>query len=67
VFHGATADDFATHTGESLWQAELPAGGKATASTCMGSEGKQYVVISAAGHGVLGTALGDSVTALRLD
>lgn len=71
VFHGATADNFIRaydiNTGEVLWEKELPAGGQATPSTYMGSDGKQYVVISAGGHGSLGTTLGDSVIAFRLD
>lgn len=71
VFHGATADNFLRaydiNTGEILWQTELPAGGQATPSTYMGSDGKQYVVISAGGHGSLGTTLGDSVIAFRLN
>ncbi|MBK5356046.1 membrane-bound PQQ-dependent dehydrogenase, glucose/quinate/shikimate family [Pseudomonas sp. TH41] len=71
VFHGATADNFIRaydiNTGELLWQTELPAGGQATPSTYMGSDGKQYVIISAGGHGSLGTTLGDSVIAFRLD
>lgn len=71
VFHGATADNFIRaydiNTGEVLWQYELPAGGQATPSTYMGRDGKQYVVISAGGHGSLGTTLGDSVVAFRLD
>jgi quinoprotein glucose dehydrogenase len=71
VFHGATADNFIRaydiNTGEVLWQTELPAGGQATPSTYMGSDGKQYVVIAAGGHGSLGTTLGDSVIAFRLD
>ena len=71
VFHGATADNFIRaydiNTGDVLWEKELPAGGQATPSTYMGSDGKQYVVISAGGHGSLGTTLGDSVIAFRLD
>nr|WP_262377576.1 membrane-bound PQQ-dependent dehydrogenase, glucose/quinate/shikimate family [Pseudomonas veronii] len=71
VFHGATADNFFRaydiDTGELLWEIELPAGGQATPSTYMGDDGKQYVVISAGGHGSLGTTLGDSVIAFRLD
>jgi len=71
VFHGATADNFIRaydiNTGEVLWQTELPAGGQATPSTYMGSDGKQYVIISAGGHGSLGTTLGDSVMAFRLE
>jgi quinoprotein glucose dehydrogenase len=71
VFHAATADNFIRaydiNTGETLWQTELPAGGQATPSTYMGSDGKQYVVISAGGHGSLGTTQGDSVIAFRLE
>ncbi|WP_122722497.1 membrane-bound PQQ-dependent dehydrogenase, glucose/quinate/shikimate family [Pseudomonas viridiflava] len=71
VFHGATADNFIraydVNTGEALWQYELPAGGQATPSTYTGSDGKQYVIISAGGHGSLGTTLGDSVIAFRLN
>jgi quinoprotein glucose dehydrogenase len=71
VFHGATADNFIRaydiNTGAVLWEKELPAGGQATPSTYMGSDGKQYLVISAGGHGSLGTTLGDSVIAFRLD
>lgn len=71
VFHGATADNFFRaydiNTGELLWQTELPTGGQATPSTYMGSDGKQYVVIAAGGHGSLGSSLGDSVIAYRLE
>ncbi|MEE4892942.1 membrane-bound PQQ-dependent dehydrogenase, glucose/quinate/shikimate family [Pseudomonas alliivorans] len=71
IFHGATADNFIraydVNTGEALWQYELPAGGQATPSTYTGSDGKQYVIISAGGHGSLGTTLGDSVMAFRLN
>lgn len=70
VFHGATADNFIraydSTTGELLWQQELSAGAQATPSTYMGSDGKQYVVIAAGGHGSLGTKAGDSVVAFRL-
>ena len=70
VFHGATADNFIraydVDTGEILWEKELPAGAQATPSTYMGSDGKQYVVIAAGGHGSLGTTLGDSVIAFKL-
>ncbi|MEE4715254.1 membrane-bound PQQ-dependent dehydrogenase, glucose/quinate/shikimate family [Pseudomonas alliivorans] len=71
IFHGATADNFIraydVNTGEVHWQYELPAGGQATPSTYTGSDGKQYVIISAGGHGSLGTTLGDSVMAFRLN
>ena len=71
VFQGATADNFFRaydiNTGALLWQTELPAGGQATPSTYLGSDGKQYVVISAGGHSGLGTTLGDSVVAFRVN
>ena len=70
VFHGATADNFFRaydiSTGKLLWQTELPAGGQATPATYMGADNKQYVVISAGGHGSLGTKEGDAVVAYRL-
>ncbi len=70
VFHGATADNFIRaydiNNGSVLWEYELPAGGQATPSTYVGKDGKQYVVISAGGHGSLGTTLGDSVVAFKL-
>lgn len=70
VFHGATADNFIraydVNNGELLWQYELPAGGQATPSTYVGEDGSQYIVISAGGHGSLGTKLGDSVIAFKL-
>jgi quinoprotein glucose dehydrogenase len=70
VFHAATADNFFraydVNTGEMLWQYELPAGGQATPSTYVGEDDKQYIVISAGGHGSLGTTLGDSVIAFKV-
>lgn len=70
VFHGATADNFFRaydiNSGKLLWQTELSAGAQATPSTWQGSDGKQYVVIAAGGHGSLGTKQGDSVVAFRL-
>jgi quinoprotein glucose dehydrogenase len=71
VFHGATADNFirayAVDSGELLWEKELPAGAQATPSTYLGRDGKQYVIIAAGGHSGLGTTLGDSVIAFRLE
>lgn len=55
VFIGATTDAklhaYDVETGHELWNAELPATGKATPMTFMGADGKQYVVISAGGDG----------------
>jgi quinoprotein glucose dehydrogenase len=56
---------FDVETGQVLWTVQLPAGGQATPMTYQES-GRQYVVISAGGHGKLGTTLGDSVVAFAL-
>ncbi len=53
-------------TGEELWKARLPAGGQATPITYTGSDGRQYVVVAAGGHGSLGTKAGDDVIAYVL-
>jgi quinoprotein glucose dehydrogenase len=58
---------FNTETGAELWKARLPAGAQAMPMTYLaGSNGKQFVVIAAGGHGKLGTKLGDSVIAYAL-
>lgn len=55
VFIGSTLDRrlraFDVETGRELWQAKLPAGGKATPMTYLGADRRQYVVISAGGDG----------------
>jgi quinoprotein glucose dehydrogenase len=71
VFIAATLDPylraFDTDSGKLLWEAKLPAGGQATPMTYqVRSDGKQYLVIAAGGHGKLGTKLGDSVVAFTL-
>jgi len=48
-----------------VWETELPAAAHATPMTYVW-KGKQYVVISAGGHGKLGTKLGDAVVAFAL-
>ncbi|CAB3676345.1 glucose/quinate/shikimate family membrane-bound PQQ-dependent dehydrogenase [Paraburkholderia rhynchosiae] len=53
-------------TGDRLWQARLPAGGQATPMTYADSNGKQYVLVTAGGHGSLGTKQGDYVIAYTL-
>jgi quinoprotein glucose dehydrogenase len=54
VFIGATIDQrvraYDVETGRELWQAQLPAGGKATPMTYM-VNGRQYVAIAAGGDG----------------
>lgn len=69
VFVGATADEkfraFDTETGEILWEYQLPYGGYATPSIYE-IEGKQYVVICAAGGRKVGTPSGDAIIAFAL-
>jgi quinoprotein glucose dehydrogenase len=54
-------------TGRELWKARLPAGAQATPMTYRSpASGRQFVVTVAAGHGSLGTKMGDSVIAYAL-
>lgn len=53
-------------TGEELWKGRLPAGGQATPMTYTGTDGRQYVLVAAGGHGSLGTKAGDDVIAYAL-
>lgn len=71
VFVGAAVDSyfraFDIETGRELWKYKLPAGGQATPMTYrVGKDERQYVVISAGGHGALGTPRGDYVVAFAL-
>jgi quinoprotein glucose dehydrogenase len=71
VFVGAAMDGylraFDIETGAELWRHKLPAGGQATPMTYRaGTSQRQYVVISAGGHGPLGTPRGDYVVAFAL-
>ena len=70
VFIGATTDQylraFDLRTGRELWKARLPAGAQATPMTYQGRDGRQYVVITAGGHGGLGTRYGDYTLAFAL-
>lgn len=52
--------------GEQLWESRLPAGGQATPMTYLGSDGRQYLLVVAGGHGSLGTKAGDAVIAYAL-
>ncbi len=54
------------NSGEVLWKARLPAGGQATPMTYTGKDGKQYVLVTAGGHGSLGTRMGDYIIAYKL-
>jgi quinoprotein glucose dehydrogenase len=69
VFIGSTMDDllraFDADTGSLLWAGELPNGGHATPMT-YAVGGRQYVVIAAGGHPVLGSEIGESVVAFAL-
>ena len=68
-FIAATADNyirgFNASTGEQLFEDRLPAGGQATPMTYE-SNGKQYLVINAGGHGSFGTKMGDYIIAYAL-
>ena len=71
VFVGAAMDGylraFDIETGAELWRHKLPAGGQATPMTYRaGASQRQYLVISAGGHGPLGTPRGDYVVAFAL-
>jgi quinoprotein glucose dehydrogenase len=69
VFTSATIDPhlhaFDSETGKELWSYELPAAANATPMTYSWN-GKQYLVISAGGHGKLGSKQGDYVIAFAL-
>jgi quinoprotein glucose dehydrogenase len=71
VFIGATTDfylrAFATETGEELWRVRLPTGAHATPMTYrLTPTGRQFVVIAAGGHGILGTPPNDALMAFAL-
>ena len=70
VFIGATTDQylraFDASNGRELWKARLPAGAQATPMSYQGRDGRQYVVITAGGHGALGTRYGDYTMAFAL-
>lgn len=53
-------------TGEELWRDRLPAGGQATPMTYLGTDGRQYLLVIAGGHGSTGTKTGDYVIAYAL-
>ena len=71
VFVGAATDSylraFDIETGRELWKYKLPAGAQSTPMTYRaGRDERQYLVISAGGHGPLGTPRGDYVIAFAL-
>ena len=54
-------------TGKQLWKGTLPTSARSTPMTYLGRNGRQYLVISAGGHGVqMGPPLGDYVVAFAL-
>jgi quinoprotein glucose dehydrogenase len=71
TFIGATTDGylraFKTATGEELWRAALPTSAHATPMTYrLRPDGRQYVVVAAGGHMLLGTEPGDALIAFAL-
>jgi quinoprotein glucose dehydrogenase len=71
VFMAGTFDAaiyaYDVETGKQLWRGELPTSARATPMTFRGSDGRQYLVIAAGGHGVKGLApLGDYLVAFAL-
>ena len=69
IFIAAATDDLIRaidlDTGKTLWHAPLPAGGQAT-PIVYAVEGRQYLVIVAAGHHFMETPAGDAVIAYAL-
>jgi quinoprotein glucose dehydrogenase len=72
AFIGATTDHFLrafdVASGAELWRARLPTSAHATPMTYrLRPDAKQYVVIAAGGHGLLGTPPGDALLAFALE
>ena len=70
VFIAGTLDRalraFDVATGKELWKGDLPTSARSMPMTFRGPDGKQYVIISAGGHGLPVAPLGDAVIAFRL-
>jgi quinoprotein glucose dehydrogenase len=71
VFMAGTVDSaiyaFDVTNGKVLWRGELPTSARSTPMTYRGPDGKQYLVVSAGGHGIPGAGpLGDYVVAFTL-
>lgn len=70
VFIGASLDSrvraYDIQTGRQVWSARVPAPATATPMTFRHTDGRQYVVISAGGHGGFGTNLSDALVAFAL-
>ncbi|MFN0086415.1 MAG: pyrroloquinoline quinone-dependent dehydrogenase [Blastocatellia bacterium] len=69
VFVAAAMDEklraFDSESGKVIWEGPLPASAQAAPMT-YSAGGKQYIVVSAGGHGKLGTKRGDHVVAFAL-
>ena len=69
VFYSGALDDYLRAydetSGRELWRARLPGGGQATPMTYR-ADGKQYVVVSAGGHGAAKTDLSDEFVAYSI-
>ena len=71
VFTAGTLDPaiyaFDVKTGQQLWKGTLPTSARSTPMTYRASNGRQYVVVSAGGHGLSGgPPLGDYLVAFAL-
>lgn len=70
IFIGASLDSrfraYDIQSGKELWSAEVPAPATATPMTFLHSDGRQYVVVSAGGHGGFQTKLSDAIVAFAL-
>lgn len=69
VFVSGTLDRFVRafdlKSGAEVWKARLPAGGQATPMTYT-ADGRQYLVVTAGGHFLMGTKFGDYTIAYAL-
>ena len=70
IFIGASLDSrfhaYDMQSGKELWSYEVPAPATATPMTFQHSDGRQYVVVSAGGHGGFQTRLSDAIVAFAL-
>jgi quinoprotein glucose dehydrogenase len=71
VFMAGTLDPtiraYDSSTGKELWKGNLPTSARSTPMTYLGPDGRQFLVITAGGHGIPGAApLGDHVVAFTL-
>ena len=65
ISHGDLFRAIDIETGETLWSAELPAGGQANPITYE-VDGQQYVMVTAMGHHFMESGVGDEVMAWAL-